>query len=128
MNFCLGYVKCLKENILHEYSVVQALLDQVEEIAQENKASKVTKIITKIGVMSGIEVDLLQTAFDTFKEQTICEEAEFIIQIQPVVIRCCSCGEENSLEKNHYCCPQCESTDVEAIDGEDMFLMSLTME
>lgn len=113
---------------MHEYSVVQALLDQVEEIAQENKASKVTKIITKIGVMSGIEVDLLKTAFDTFKEQTISEEAEFVIQVQPVVIRCRCCGEENSLEKHHYCCPICESIDVEVIDGEDMFLMSLTME
>ncbi len=113
---------------MHEYSVVQALLEQVEELAKENKASKVTKIITKIGVMSGIEVHLFEVAFNTFKEKTICEEAEFIIQIQPVVIRCRACGEENSLEKTHYCCPQCKSTNVEVIDGEEMYLMSLTME
>ncbi|WP_304543922.1 hydrogenase maturation nickel metallochaperone HypA [Sulfurimonas microaerophilic] len=113
---------------MHEYSVVQALLDQVEDLAKENKASKVTKIVTKIGVMSGIEIHLFETAFNSFKEKTICEEAEFIIQIQPVVVRCHECGEENSLEKNHYCCPECESINVEVIDGEEMYLMSLTME
>ncbi|MFT7859685.1 MAG: hydrogenase maturation nickel metallochaperone HypA [Sulfurimonas sp.] len=113
---------------MHEYSVVQALLDQVEDLATENEASKVTKIVTKIGVMSGIEIDLLESAFDTFKEQTICEEAELVVQKQPVVVRCNSCKEENALEKNHYCCPQCKSTDLKVIDGEEMYLMSVTME
>lgn len=113
---------------MHEYSVVQALLEQVEELAKENQASKVTKIVTKIGVMSGIEVHLFAVAFNSFKEKTICEEAELLIQIQPIVIKCSSCSEENSLETNHYCCPKCKSTDVEVIDGEDMFLMSLTMQ
>jgi len=60
---------------MHEYSVVQALLNQCEEHAAQNNAKKVTKIITKIGVMSGIETHLLQTAFDTFKEGTICDGA-----------------------------------------------------
>lgn len=113
---------------MHEYSVVQALLDQIEDLAKENKASKVTKVVTKIGVMSGIEIDLLETAFNTFKEKTICEEAEFVIQRQAIVIRCRACGEENSLEKTHYFCPKCESTNVKVLDGEDMYLMSLTMQ
>ncbi len=56
---------------MHEYSVVQALLNQCEEVAEQNNAKTVTKVITKIGVMSGIETHLLQTAFDTFKEGTI---------------------------------------------------------
>ncbi|PTB83753.1 hydrogenase maturation nickel metallochaperone HypA, partial [Sulfurovum lithotrophicum] len=67
---------------MHEYSVVQALLNQCEEVAAQNDATKVTKVITKIGVMSGIETHLLQTAFDTFKEGTICAEAEFIQNVQ----------------------------------------------
>jgi len=60
---------------MHEYSVVQALLSQCEEHAAQNNATKVTKVITKIGVVSDIETHLLQTAFDTFKEGTICDGA-----------------------------------------------------
>ncbi|MEO1938691.1 MAG: hydrogenase maturation nickel metallochaperone HypA [Sulfurimonas sp.] len=113
---------------MHEYSVVQALLEQIEDIAEQNDASKVTKIIVKIGVMSGIEAHLLEIAFNTFKEKTICDGAEFVMNIQPLKIRCNSCESESELEKIHYCCQKCQSTDVEVIDGEDMFLMSLEME
>ena len=77
---------------MHEYSVVQALLNQCEEVAAHNDATKVTKVITKIGVMSGIETHLLQTAFDTFKEGTICAEAEFIQNVQKLKLECKVCG------------------------------------
>ena len=113
---------------MHEYSVVQALLEQIEDVAQQNDATKVTKIIVKIGVTSGIEAHLLEIAFNTFKEKTICDGAEFVMNIQPLKIRCNSCLKESELEKVHYCCQECASTDVEVIDGEDMFLMSLEME
>jgi hydrogenase nickel insertion protein HypA len=113
---------------LHEYSVVQALLEQIEGIAEENGAKNVTKIVTKIGVMSGIEAHLLEVAFNTFKERTICDGAEFVMHIQPITIECRSCGEIGELEKIHYCCQKCESTDIKVTDGEDMFLMSVEME
>lgn len=113
---------------MHEYSIVQSLLDSCEEHAKQNESSKVTKVVVKIGVLSGVEPDLLQTAFDTFKEKTVCDGAEFLINHQKVVIECLSCQEQSTLEKNEFLCPKCESNQVKVIDGEDMFLMSLEME
>ena len=46
---------------MHEYSIVQSLLDSCEDHAKENNATKVSKVIVKIGVMSGVEPSLLQT-------------------------------------------------------------------
>ncbi len=113
---------------MHEYSVVQALLEQIEDVAKENDASTVSKIVVKIGVMSGIEAHLLEIAFNTFKEKTICDGAEFVMNIQPLTIECRNCQQVSELEKIHYCCQKCKSTNVKVIDGEDMFLMSLEME
>jgi len=113
---------------MHEYSVVQALLEQIEGIAKENDAKEVSKIVVKIGVMSGIEAHLLEIAFNTFKEKTICDSAEFIMNIQPLTIECRECNEMSELEKIHYCCQKCQSTNVKVVDGEDMFLMSLEMQ
>ena len=113
---------------MHEYSIVQALLDQCEESARQNGATKVKKVVVKIGVMSGVEVELLKTAFDTFKEKTMCEEAEFVTNIQPIVIKCNSCEETSVLEKNEYNCPKCKSLELDVIDGEDMYLMQLELE
>ena len=81
-----------------------------------------------MGVLSGVEPDLLQTAFDTFKEKTVCDKAEFIINRQKIVISCLTCDEESILEKNEFTCPLCQSSKVKVTDGEDMYLMSLEME
>jgi len=113
---------------MHEYSIVQSLLDSCEENAKKNNSKKITKVTVKIGVMSGVEVDLLKTAFDTFKEGTMCEECEFVTNIQPVLIECRKCKSKSELKKNEYMCPLCQSSDVDVIDGEDMYLMQLEME
>jgi hydrogenase nickel incorporation protein HypA/HybF len=112
---------------MHEYSIVQSLLDSCEENARKNNSQNVTKVVVKIGVMSGVEPDLLQTAFDTFKEGTMCEACEFIINIQPIVVKCHKCNSESTLSKNEYTCPTCQSVELDVIDGEDMYLMQLEL-
>ncbi len=113
---------------MHEYSIVQSLLESCEEHARQNDAKEVTKVVVKIGVLSGVEPDLLQTAFDTFKEQTVCHNAQFIINHQKIVIECFDCGTISTLEKHEFSCPNCQSVNIKVIDGEDMYLMSLELE
>ncbi len=113
---------------MHEYSIVQSLLTQCEEHAKQNNAKKVTKVVVKIGIMSGVEPDLLKTAFDTFKEDTICDGCEYIQNIQPITIACNKCSTKSTLEKKEYCCPKCQSIEIDITDGEDMYLMQLELE
>ena len=113
---------------MHEYSIVQSLLESCEEHAKSNDAKKVTKVVVKIGVLSGVEPELLQTAFDTFKEQKVCNDAQFIINVQQIEILCNKCNSSSTLQKNEFACPKCESVDLKVTDGEDMYLMSLEFE
>lgn len=113
---------------MHEYSIVQALLEQCEEHAKKNNATSVSKVVVKIGIMSGVEPHLLDTAFNTFKEKTVCDSAEFIMNIQPLLIECQSCNTTTQLDNPHYACPHCQSLDISVIDGEDMFLMQLELQ
>lgn len=113
---------------MHEYSIVQSLLQSCEDYASKNGATKVTKVVVKIGVLSGVEAELLQTAFDTFKEQTVCNDAKFEINIQKIEILCKDCNTKSILEKNEFACPNCQSVNLDVIDGEDMYLMSLELE
>jgi hydrogenase nickel incorporation protein HypA/HybF len=113
---------------MHEYSIVQALLNQSEEHARANGAERITKVVVKIGVMSGVEPDLLQSAFDTFKEGTMCDGAVFVINMQPILIRCHTCNTESEIGREDYSCPQCGSTDLSVLDGEEMYLMQLELD
>ena len=112
---------------MHEFSIVQDLLSMCEKNAEENNATKITKVEVKIGKLSGVEPHLLQTAFDTFKEKTICDSAEFCIHHQDLVVRCNDCGQESTLEQNTFACPKCDGP-VKVLDGEEMYLMRLEME
>jgi hydrogenase nickel incorporation protein HypA/HybF len=113
---------------MHEYSIVDSLLQLAEENAKKHNAKFVTRLEIKIGVLSGVEPDLLKTAFDTFKEGTMCENAEFIMKIQPVVVECKNCGKKSELKKDEYLCPHCNSEQIKIIDGEEMYLMSMELE
>lgn len=113
---------------MHEYSIVQSLLETCENHAKENDASNITKVVVKIGVLSGVEPDLLQTAFDTFKEQTVCHDAQFLINVQKIEILCLDCDTKSTLEKHEFACPKCQSVNIKVTDGEDMYLMSLEMD
>lgn len=64
---------------MHEYSIVGALVDQVERVAIEYRGAIVRRVHVKIGEYAGVELALLRTAFETFREQTVCAQAELVI-------------------------------------------------
>lgn len=112
---------------MHEYSIVQSLLESCEEHAKANDSQEVSKVVVKIGVLSGVEPDLLETAFNTFKEQTVCHNAQFVMNVQDVVIECLDCNTTSTLQKREFQCPKCQSINIDVKDGEEMFLMSLEL-
>lgn len=113
---------------MHEYSIVQNLLDLCEKNAIENECTKITKVVVKVGRLSNVESQLLQSAFDTFKEDTIAAGSQLVIIDQKVVVICNTCSTESVLEANEYSCPSCGVYDVKIIDGQDLLLMSLEMD
>jgi len=113
---------------MHEYSIVQSLIDSCEKYLKENGATKVTKVVVKVGVLSGVEPYLLESAFETFKDDTVCSDALMVMTIQKIKIRCNSCSAEQELEKNEFICPLCASSDLNVLDGEELYLMSLDLE
>jgi hydrogenase nickel incorporation protein HypA/HybF len=79
---------------MHEYSIVQALMERVEAEARARHAAAVHRLSIRIGELSGVDVGLLTTAFTTFRERTICERAELDVQSIPARWECPDCGEE----------------------------------
>jgi hydrogenase nickel incorporation protein HypA/HybF len=110
---------------MHEYSIVQALLESCEREARKAGAEKVTAIRVKVGRLSNIEPALLSSAFEFFSEDSFCNGARLEIIKQNVVIECAECGAKTELSELNFCCPNCKSEDIKLIDGEDIILMSL---
>jgi hydrogenase nickel incorporation protein HypA/HybF len=58
----------------------------------------------------------------------MCDNAEFVMNIQPIVIECKSCLKVATLQKLEFCCPACASLDLNILDGEEMYLMQLELD
>lgn len=113
---------------MHEYSIVQALIEQCENQAQQHNATEISKVVIKIGILSGVEPHLLEMAFATFKEiSSVCQAAELEMLIQAVEILCRDCAQASTLTEHNYVCPKCQSAAVSITEGEEMFLMQLEM-
>ncbi len=113
---------------MHEFSIVQNLLDLIERYARKNRAERVTEIVVSVGVLSGVEPHLLKVAFDTFKEGTVAESAELVIEIEKLDLRCRDCGKVSGLEEPRFVCPFCGSLNTEASGGDGLILKRLEME
>ncbi len=113
---------------MHEFSIVQSLLQLIEEQARQNNASRVTRVVVQIGKFSGVEPHLLKTAFDTFKAHSIAADAELEMQIQDLELECQQCHTTFTPQDMQFICPNCQSTDVDIIHGREMLLLSLELE
>jgi hydrogenase nickel incorporation protein HypA/HybF len=78
---------------MHEYSIVQALVDRVDAETKAHGATSVQRVSITIGELSGVDPDLFTTAYNTFRERTICEDAELYLTIVPALWMCERCGQ-----------------------------------
>jgi hydrogenase nickel incorporation protein HypA/HybF len=111
---------------MHEYSIVQALLSQVEAEARKHNATVVERIELKIGELAGVEVDLLRTAFETFRDRSICARAQLEIEVVPAQWSCPTCRELFAMGARLQC-PDCLQP-AQLLSGDEILLQRIEME
>jgi hydrogenase nickel incorporation protein HypA/HybF len=77
---------------MHEYSIVQALVERVDAEVRARRATDVHRLHIRLGELSGVEPDLLTRAYDTFRERTVCERASLAVTLVPARWECPRCG------------------------------------
>ncbi len=77
---------------MHEYSLMLALLERVEEEAKARQAIAVHRVRIRIGELSGVEPDLIESAFEIVRGGTICESAALEIDRVAARWECAACG------------------------------------
>ncbi len=113
---------------MHELSLVASVFEVLEEKAREHGAARVTRVVLKVGVMSGAVPDLLESAFETFKKGTIAETARLEVVVVPVKLRCPECGGEAVREDADFSCAGCGSRRVEIVEGRDLVVETIELE
>ena len=111
---------------MHEYSLVEALISRVEAEAKKRQAVKVHALSVRVGELAGVDPELFQTAYDTFRAGTLCAETTLTVKRIPAswscpqcraaiqrgaVLRCAACDVPARLD---------DGADALTLDGIDM--------
>lgn len=112
---------------MHELSVCQALIRQVQDIAREYRAVAVTSVKLQIGPLSGVEPDLLKQAFPLASAGSVAQTAQSVIEKLPIRVRCESCGAETAAEPNKLVCGTCGDWRTRLLSGDEMLLASVEL-
>lgn len=115
---------------MHEISLVQGLFEQLKELAETNRSSRITSITMEIGPLSGVVVDSFRFGFDILSaDDDLVQGAKLIVEIPPVTYTCTECGhKETTIEKKPGECRKCGELFLIPEGGEDLILRQVEME
>ena len=115
-----------RDQVMHEYSIVQSLFDRIHEAARERGAVAVRRVRVQIGEIAGVDVELLRTAYDLFRVRTICENAP--LDVDAVATRwTCPEGHGDITRGCALVCPDC-SRPARLAAGDEIVLEQLELE
>ncbi len=115
---------------MHETSIAMGLLQSLDELAEKEKAKKITKVRVKIGKLSGIVVDSFVFAFDALKREfPKIASAELEVEEVPIEYKCLDCGKVFEVESVYFPeCPECGSLNVKLLKGEELDVVDVEIE
>jgi hydrogenase nickel incorporation protein HypA/HybF len=113
---------------MHELSVVTSLFEILEEKTRGHAPCRITAVKIRVGRLSGVVPDLLQSAFEIYKKGTMADGATLEIESVPFRFRCRRCGSESFPEEPPYACAGCGSSDIELLGGMDLVVDRIEIE
>jgi len=113
---------------MHELSIAQALVEQVEAAAANEHALRVVRVVITVGALSGVDPEALRSLFPLVAEGTVTADAELAVEQVAARVRCRACGFESPVEEYFIGCSTCDSKDVELVAGRELNITSIELE
>jgi hydrogenase nickel incorporation protein HypA/HybF len=110
---------------MHEIRIAEELSAIVLKVAGKENLAKVDRVNISFGIMIQVVPDIFERAFRECVKNTIADSAELSVELLPVKIKCNSCSEESGLEGMDFRCNLCGSSDLEMVQGKEMFVKSI---
>jgi hydrogenase nickel incorporation protein HypA/HybF len=122
-----NFKRLILKNNMHELSVCQAMLDQVERLALEHGALYAEAIDVEIGTLSGIDPILLANAFLVMREGTRASSAILNALAVQTCVLCIQCGARTHTLPNRLVCGTCSGFRVLVIEGAELRLRNVKL-
>jgi hydrogenase nickel incorporation protein HypA/HybF len=113
---------------MHEVGIMESTLDVVRRQAEQHRASRVHRIVLRIGALSGVEPEALRFAFDAVTRGTLADGAELAIEAVPARAHCAACARDFAAGPGFiFACPDCGQLSGDLRQGRELELVRLEM-
>ena len=110
---------------MHEIRLATDLARIVTEAAFRENLTRVTRVYIQFGELIQVVPDIFRFAFAEAVNGTKAEQAEVVLEIVPIALRCNICRKEFRINDLTFRCMNCQSVDLEIIHGKEMFIKSM---
>jgi hydrogenase nickel incorporation protein HypA/HybF len=111
---------------MHEYAIVQALLERAEAEARARGATAVHRLHVAVGELAGVEPALLSAAYELFRAPTLCARAALDVRHVPARWECPACAAPVA-RGAVLACPTCAAP-ARLAAGDEIVLERIEME
>lgn len=108
--------------------MAERIAAELLRLAAAHRATRLTRVVLKVGAMRQVVPDLLQFALAAALKDTVGEGTEFVIEPVPPRCRCRKCGHEFTVERWNYLCTSCGSGDVQGLTGDELIIENVTLQ
>ena len=110
---------------MHEMSLVQNILDIVEQEMKRHQVEKLKAIHLAVGRMSAVVPEQMKMCFKILVDKTPLAEVNLEIRMVPITYQCPNCDREFTSEGIASKCPFCEAENPELIFGRELTIESI---
>ncbi len=113
---------------MHEMSLMESVMEIVEDEARKAGAKAVTVVKLAIGELSHVEPEAMAFCFEAVTRGTVAGGARLEIERVPGQGWCLDCAETVALTERFGCCPKCGNHRVQMTGGDDLRVAELEVE
>ena len=113
---------------MHEVSLIESVVDLVEDERRKQDFSRVRMIRLEVGALGHAEPEALRFCFDAVTSGTIADGARLEIETVPGEGWCSGCRRTVPLEERFAACPLCGIAQVRMTAGDELRLAEMEVE
>ncbi|MDU4861679.1 MAG: hydrogenase maturation nickel metallochaperone HypA [Terrisporobacter othiniensis] len=110
---------------MHETSIIYGALEIAKESGENNNLKRIHKIYMKIGEFTCVDENSMRFVFEALKKNTICEDADLIIDKVKAKARCDYCNEEFEINFTNKICPKCHKHSNNICKGYELLVWQI---
>ena len=104
---------------------IETALEIAEERARERGATRIHRLVLRVGDLSGVVPDALRFGLEALSVGTLAEGAGFEIEVVPVECHCPACDRSFRPTGVVYACPGCGAISGDVRQGHELVLHSM---